>query len=526
MQFIQYGFGTSEDNNPLKAGAHATSDALKNIEKHSESPTIAFLYSSPEYNPEEVLNGVRLVLDKNTPIVGSSSNFQIVNKKVVSNGVSVGILSSKYISVGIGVDLGASVNPKEAGRNAVRDAIDNLGMSPKLIYVLMDFCKSEVSVMESIIDEVGYTIPIFGGISSDNLEFKKMYQYCNDSYFDSVVCVAFGGDLIPKISYGRYKNTEEDLNITEVVKNNKNTKNIKDNKNTKDIKNTKNIKDIKDDNDNKIEKFDDIHYLENKLLITENTKRKIIKINGKDAIEQYKELIKYNGSVNDLKKDKQFYLANPVGMVANNEEIYLKGPVNLLDNHMATASYIRNHQELKHIKIDNNIVDDLFNQNIDILENSPPYYNKPAITFCTVSTMLMETHKDLLTDRLEQYKLGDLLGLSTYGEIIFGDIRNYDITMCGICPDLVSISAKEGIHMITKHPATRETLIKIDELGGSVKVEELAKALGIHRRSAYDRVDPILKHGFAEKENAIIQLTEFGKILLKFGLIFSKKENQ
>ncbi|MBP2144105.1 hypothetical protein J2127_001275 [Methanococcus voltae] len=501
MQFIQYGFGTSEDTNPLKAGAHATSDALKNMEKHSESPTIAFLYSSPEYNPEEVLNGVRLVLDTNTPIVGSSSNFQIVSNKVVSNGVSVGIISSKYISVGIGVDLGASVNPKEAGRNAVRDAIDNLGMSPKLIYVLMDFCKSEEKIMESIIEEVGYTIPIFGGISSDNLEFNKMYQYCNDSYFDSIVCVAFGGDLIPKMSYGRYKNMEDTKENSQFNMATDNTDN------------------------NAVEKFEveDMCYLRDKLIITENTKRKIMKINGKNAVDQYKELIGYKKSANELKKDKKSYLSNPLGMVANNEEIYLKGPVNLLDDHMATASYIRNHQELKHVKIDETKVTELFNQNIDILENSPPYYNKPAITFCNVSAMLMETNTDLLKDRLENYQLGDLLGLTTYGEIIFGDIRNYDIAMCGICPDLVSISAKEGIHMITKHPATRETLIKIDELGGSVKVEELAKALGIHRRSAYDRVDPILKHGFAEKENALIQITEFGKILLKFGLIFKKE---
>ena len=52
-------------------------------------------------------------------------------------------------------------------------------------------------------------------------------------------------------------------------------------------------------------------------------------------------------------------------------------------------------------------------------------------------------------------------------------------------------------------------------MGGVVKIEELAKALGIHRRTAYDRIEPLLQYGFVEKEHAVIKITDFGKLLLK-----------
>ncbi|MBM7409344.1 hypothetical protein HNP85_001016 [Methanococcus maripaludis] len=116
MEFIEFGYGTSTDENSLKAGAHAASDALKMMKKYSEKPNIVFLYSSPDYDPEEVLNGVKLILGNSVQIVGGSSKFQICGNKFLENGVSIGILGSKYFSTGMGVGLGISINPKESGK--------------------------------------------------------------------------------------------------------------------------------------------------------------------------------------------------------------------------------------------------------------------------------------------------------------------------------------------------------------------------------------------------------------------------
>jgi hypothetical protein len=466
VEFIEFGYGNSSDKNSLKAGAHATSDALKMMNKYSEKPNIAFLSSSSEYDPEEVLNGVKLILGNKTPIVGTSSKYQISGKTVDINSVSVGILGSKYFNVGMGVCLGASIHPKECGRKAVKDAVKNLGMMPKLIYVISDFCEHEEHVLKGIIEEVGVTIPVFGAVSSDSLEFEKTYQYGNDVYIDSIVCVAFGGDIVPKISYGRY---------------------LESGKNAKTVKN----------------------------IITKSDKRTIKEINKMPALKKYLEISGFEGIEEDIAKNPEFYLSNPLGIMDTNGDIHLKGPIYIKNDEIVTGSNIRSSNELKVVNVNEKTVEKIFTENIEVLKNTLPNYS-PVVTFSAISSYLLEVHPKLLENLVKSHDIGPVHGFSSFGEMVFGRYENYSITMCSLTPDLVSISAKEGIHMFTKHPATKETLLKINELGGSVKVEELGNALGIHRRSAYDRVEPLLKYGFSEKEGALITITELGRLLLKF----------
>lgn len=465
VEFIEFGYGTSTDENSLKAGAHAASDALKMMKKYSEKPNIVFLYSSPDYDPEEVLNGVKLILGNNVQIVGGSSKFQICGNNFLENGVSIGILGSKYFSTGMGVGLGISINPKESGKKAVKDAVENLGMLPKLLYVITDFCRCEEQVLKGIVEELGVTIPIFGGVSSDNFEFEHTYQYGNDVYLDSIVCVAFGGDIVPKISYNNYEYGE---------------------------------------NSGKLEN-----------IITKSEKRSIEEIGNISAVKRYIEISGYKGTVTELENDPKFYLSHPLGILDTTGDIHLKGPISIKNKKLITGSNISNSNELKIENIDKNAIKNIFKTNTSVLNNTQPHY-EPALTFCNISSFLSEINPAEIEKLIEKSDINPFFGSSTFGEISLKKYGNYSISMCSFAPDLVTISAKEGIHMFTKHPATKETLIKIHELGGSVKVEELAKSLGIHRRSAYDRIDPLLKYGFIEKDQAVINITEFGKLLLKF----------
>jgi hypothetical protein len=468
VRFIEFGQGFSDDDNPLKAGAHATSNALKQLNKYSEHPNIVFLFSSPDYDPEEILNGVKLIMNTKTPVVGGSSKFQIVNNKLLKKGVGVGILSSKYIHIGVGVGLGVSINPRESGKKAIQDAVENLGMIPKFVMVFMDFCKFEEEVLKGIIDILGITIPIFGGTTTDDFEFKKTYQYCNDVYFDSVVCVAFGGDILPKIAYGNYSETDETSNT------------------------------IKS---------------KNKTVITETNKRYIYKLNSINALDYYKNISKFKGTYDKLQKDRQFYLSNAFGLVNPNNEIYLKGPISIKNGVLICGSNIVEGNELKMVNITDAKIKQLFESSTELLINTAPKYDSP-LTFCCSSIYLPEISEESVKNSLESGPL-NIFGFTSYGEAVLREYMNYTVSMCSIVPDLASISAKDGIHMVTKYPATKETILKINEMGGVVKIEELAKALGIHRRTAYDRIEPLLQYGFVEKEHAVIKITDFGKLLLK-----------
>ncbi|AEH07008.1 FIST N-terminal domain-containing protein [Methanothermococcus okinawensis] len=474
MRFIEFGQGFSDDDNPLKAGAHATSNALKQL-KYSERPNVIFLFSSPDYDPEEILNGVKLITNTKTPIVGGSSRFQIVNNELLKNGVGVGILSSKYINVGVGVGLGVSINPKESGKKAISDAMKNLSMVPKFVMVFIDYCKFEEEVLKGITEVLGITIPIFGGTTTDNFEFKKTYQYCNDVYFDSVVCVAFGGDILPKMAYGNYSES---------------------NKQSKPYKPYI---------------YNDIE--ETKTVITETNKRYIYKLNSINALDYYKNISKFNGSYEELQKDRQFYLSHAFGLLNANGEIILKGPISIKNGVLICGSNVIERNELKMVNITNEKIKELFRSSTNLLINTTPKYESP-LTFCCSSTYLPEISEESVKDSLKSCPL-NLFGFSTYGEITLRDYMNYTVSMCSIVPDLASISAKDGIHMVTKYPATKETILKINEMGGEVKIEELARALNIHRRTAYDRIEPLLQYGFVEKEHALIKITDFGRLLLK-----------
>jgi len=470
MRFIEFGWGYSNDDNPLKSGAYAVTEALKNIE-NTKYINLAFLFSSPDYEPEEVLNGVKLILGNHIPNVGGSARYSIINDELHS-GVSVGIISSKYIDIGIGVGLGVSINPEECGKKAIETAIKDLGMAPKLVMVFMDCCNFEEEVLSGIIKKLGMSVPIFGGVTSDNFEFNRAYQYCNDVYVDSVVCVAFGGDIVPKITVGRF--SEKELKSKRM-----------------------------------------------KGRVTEANKRYVSKINNINALDYYISVFNYE-KLDEIAKDRKFYFTHQFGILDfNNKKIHIKGPVAIKNNVLVFGSNIREGVELIDYEIDKDKIKHIFEEiGKDILETPPSYPH--AFSFLALPVYLAEIGKDKVNEWLKI--LGDLyplFGFSSYGEIVFSEYNNYTIALCSILPDLANICIKEGISMITKYPATKETIKKIYEMGGSVKIEELAENLGIHRRTAYDRVEPLLKYGFAKKEGAKVELTELGKLLLeKFILKF------
>ncbi|ABR57011.1 domain of unknown function DUF1745 [Methanococcus aeolicus Nankai-3] len=498
MKFIEFGYGASKDDNPLKAGAHATSDALKNLSK-SSMPNVVFLFSHPDYNPEEVLNGVNLILGEKTTIVGGSSKYGIINNNLCENSVFVGILASKYFNVGAGVGLGISMNPRDAGKKAASAAMDDLGMMPKLMMVFMDYCKFEEEVLNGIVDVLGITTPIFGGTTSDDFKFKETYQYCNDAYFDSVVCVAIGGDIIPKISYSSSRS------LMDHTKNNENTEYMSSDGNNKKGDITEG-------------KQQTINYNDNKTIITDANKRYIYSLNYINSLKYYKNILNYEGSNTELQKDRAYYLSHPFGLVDSNGNIHIKGPISIKNDILICGSNVMKGNELKLVDINDETIKKLFDDAISSTVNTPPKYTKhiSPLTFCLTSLFLTEISKTTIKECLKEYTSNPLFGFTPYGEAIFSKYMNYTVSMCSIVPDLISISAKEGIHMITKYPATKETMLKIDTMGGAVKIEELAKELGIHRRTAYDRVEPLLQCGFAEKDRATVKITEFGKLFLKF----------
>jgi len=113
-------------------------------------------------------------------------------------------ISSSRITFGVGgADINQFSSPREAGKEAIRKAIQNAGKegeSPQIILITAS-PGNEESVLQGIEDVIGKNVPIIGGSSGDNDLSGKWKQFVNNKvYSNGVALTAIFTNL--KIGWG------------------------------------------------------------------------------------------------------------------------------------------------------------------------------------------------------------------------------------------------------------------------------------------------------------------------------------
>ncbi|HDZ76792.1 MAG TPA: hypothetical protein ENH41_01745, partial [Candidatus Omnitrophica bacterium] len=197
---LSFGIGLSRNKDAYIAGREAARQAAGIIKNQDIS--IAFVFTTVQFNPEKILEGVKTVLSK-TPVVGSSGAGIITSSGIYMNAVAVLAISSTKIKFATAcvTDLDKK-DLRDCGQKLARIALKGLGTSKREIFITFvdGLIKNGSQLIAGIKETLGISLPIIGGSSADDLKFKKTYQFFNKQVLtNSVVGVLVGENATIRI---------------------------------------------------------------------------------------------------------------------------------------------------------------------------------------------------------------------------------------------------------------------------------------------------------------------------------------
>lgn len=201
------GSGFSFKRNPEEAAKEAYDNALKTA--GTDKCDIIILFSTIGYQHEILVNTLS-VLSNGAKLVGCTGegviSYDFINESPFA--LSVMVMQSDDLNFDVtsvtNVKEGCEIAGKKLGQNItpfVTDKTMSIWIFPD--HLSMNYDAFLTSFESSITAK--HHIPIFGGGSADNWQFKKMYQFINSEVLtDSVVCLVITGTLsvVSDITHG------------------------------------------------------------------------------------------------------------------------------------------------------------------------------------------------------------------------------------------------------------------------------------------------------------------------------------
>lgn len=208
------GYSTLE--NAKEAGIELAKMATEGL----ESKKIGMLYTSVDYNQEDVIEGVKEVAPT-LPIVGcTSSGAIIVPEGVITSEhgfAGMLVLDDEDLCVGV-ASKEASSDARQTGREVALEALENAGKdyAPSYYYMVAS-PKEEEYYVKGIQDVIG-DVPFFGGSAADNAIAGDWSIFDDTKIFSDGVAVAFfyTDKLVETVYTGAYDETENVGIVTKV----------------------------------------------------------------------------------------------------------------------------------------------------------------------------------------------------------------------------------------------------------------------------------------------------------------------
>ena len=193
------GVGYGED--AFLTAATACQDAMGRLPGGRRADAI-IVFASSKYDQEEMLKGIRSVSGE-TLLIGSSTAGEIsMEGPVGRSSIVVMALASDSIKFYGAVGTPVSDGPHKAGTSVAEEIKRQAGDSLKAFIMLPDVLNGNgAEIVRGVLDTLGHHFPVVGGASGDDFQFKKTYQYFNNTvYTNTVVGFGLSGDF--KIGIG------------------------------------------------------------------------------------------------------------------------------------------------------------------------------------------------------------------------------------------------------------------------------------------------------------------------------------
>lgn len=178
----------------LESAFEAGKETAEKAKHGLKDSKVGMLFTSVDYNQNEVMKGVKSVVG-DTPIVGCTSSGAII--------VPDGVITSDHGFAGMlllddeNMVVGAAGSPlkngdaRETGRMVAMEALDRAGLdyAPSYYYMVAS-PKEEEYYVKGIQDIIG-DVPFFGGSAADNALNGDWSIFCDGTSFSDGVAVIF-----------------------------------------------------------------------------------------------------------------------------------------------------------------------------------------------------------------------------------------------------------------------------------------------------------------------------------------------
>jgi hypothetical protein len=190
------GVGMSHHHNPRQAGKEAFEHAMRTGD--IRTPEFVFMFASVGYNQEVLIDTVNRA-SGGAPLSGCSGEGIISPGQADESNFSVAtmVIESDELAFKNAYATGLKQNSALCGEKIARDLIDCVHDETIGMFVFTDGLTVNFDRFKHALEgnlKLDRFIPMFGGLSADNWEMKRTYQYCNDRVLsDGAVCTLFSG---------------------------------------------------------------------------------------------------------------------------------------------------------------------------------------------------------------------------------------------------------------------------------------------------------------------------------------------
>lgn len=190
----QAGVGISQNAaNSFEAGKEAAEKALE--QAGGGKVNLVVVFSTEQFEEGPMLQGIQTITG-DASLIGCTAASIIANKNIYPDAVGVAVMCSEDMEVSVGLVENLSRDAQEAGRQLAQQLLKNAPQSEgphntQVVLMLLDASMTK-GIVSEVIDGaykiLGASNKFVGGGSSDNLHFKKSYQFFNGkAYSDSAV---------------------------------------------------------------------------------------------------------------------------------------------------------------------------------------------------------------------------------------------------------------------------------------------------------------------------------------------------
>lgn len=192
----QVGVGYSAHRNPAVAGNEA---ALMALERAGiTKPDFVFAFATVGYNQQTLIRAIREATSS-APLSGCSGEGIITRETVAETNfcVSVMVISSDELRFSNAHVKEIDQRSDIAGERLAMELTPLLASDNIACYVMADGLNFDFDPFLSSFEKTlqsGHSLPVFGGLASDNWTSRKTYQYHNDEVFsEGIACVVMSG---------------------------------------------------------------------------------------------------------------------------------------------------------------------------------------------------------------------------------------------------------------------------------------------------------------------------------------------